>query len=104
VKGYVLSPAAQADLEDIWNYSVCTWGEDRADRYILGIRDGCGALANGRKDGQSIEAIRPGYRKLAVGSHVLFFRLTDAGQIEVIRILHSKMDVAARLAPLGPDI
>jgi toxin ParE1/3/4 len=45
--GYLLSPAAQADLGQIWDYSAQTWGEDQADRYVLGIRDACQALANG---------------------------------------------------------
>jgi toxin ParE1/3/4 len=95
--GYLLSPAAQADLAGIWDYTVRHWGEAQADRYILAIRDACAALAEGRRKGQPIDIIRPGYRKLAVGSHVLFFRITDAGQIDVMRILHQRMDVAARL-------
>jgi toxin ParE1/3/4 len=97
MKGYVLSPAAQADLGEIWDYSARYWGEDRADRYIREIRDACAALADGSRHGRPIDPIRPGYRKLAVGAHFLFFRATDAGLIEVIRILHGKMDVAAHL-------
>jgi len=42
--GYLLSPAAQADLEQIWEYTARNWGEDQAARYILGIRDACRAL------------------------------------------------------------
>lgn len=34
---------------------------------------------------------------LAVQSHVLFYRVTDAGLIDVVRILHQRMDVAAHL-------
>ncbi len=41
MNGYVLSSAAQADLGHIWDYSARTWGEDQADRYVLGIRDAC---------------------------------------------------------------
>jgi toxin ParE1/3/4 len=99
--GYLLSPAAQADLEQIWDYTARNWGKDQAARYILGIRDACQALADGRRQGRPIDDIRPGYRKLAVGSHVLFYRLfyrvADAGLIDVIRILHQRMDVAAHL-------
>ncbi len=97
MKGYLLSPAAQADLGNIWDYSASNWGEDRADRYILGIRDACAALAEGSRQGRAIDDIRPGYRKLAVESHFLFYRVTDAGQIDVVRILHQRMDVAAHL-------
>ncbi len=34
--------------------------------------------------------------KLPVGSHVLFFRVTGGGEIDVVRILHQRMDVAKR--------
>jgi toxin ParE1/3/4 len=29
---YVLSPCAQADLEDIWDYAASRWGLDQAER------------------------------------------------------------------------
>jgi toxin ParE1/3/4 len=93
--GYVLSPAAHADLDSIWNYTTETWGVDQAESYVLGIRAACEALALGQRRGRSAEDIRAGYRKLAVGSHLLFYRMTDAGLVDVIRILHQRMDVPA---------
>jgi len=95
--GYRLSPAAQADLSEIWDYSARNWGTEQADHYILGIRDACAALAEGRKRGRAIDDVRPGYRKLAVQSHFLFYRITDAGMIDVVRILHQRMDVVSHL-------
>ena len=95
--GYLLSPAAQADLGQIWDYSARTWGEDQADRYVLGIRDACQALAGGTRQGHPIDAIRPGYRKLAVASHFLFYRVTDTGLIDVVRVLHQRMDPPTQL-------
>ena len=38
------------------------------------------------------EEIRPGYRKLAAGSHVLFYRMTADNVIDVQRVLHERMD------------
>lgn len=52
---------------------------------------------DGRRQGQPIDDIRLGYRKLAVGSHFLFYRTEGAGFIDVIRILHQRMGVPARL-------
>ena len=97
MNGYVLSPAAQADLGQIWDYSARTRSEEQADRCILGIRDACVALAEGRKKGRPADAIRPGYWKLAVISHLLFCRITETGLIDVVRILHQRMGVAAHL-------
>ncbi len=97
MKGYLLSPTAQADLGQIWDYSARTWGEEQADRYVLGIRDACQALADGSRQGRPVDAIRPGYRKLAVASHFLFYRVTGVGMIDVVRVLHQRMDTAAHL-------
>lgn len=97
MNGYLLSPAAQADLGQIWDYSACKWGRDRTDRYILSIRDACDALADGSRHGRPIDAIRPGYRKLAVASHFLFYRISASGLVDVVRILHQRMNVAEHL-------
>jgi plasmid stabilization system protein ParE len=51
--------------------------------------EACVALATGRRQGRAVEEIRDGYRKLSVGSHFLFYRITGDSVIEVIRILHS---------------
>jgi plasmid stabilization system protein ParE len=34
MSGYLLSPRAKADLEEIWDYSEEIWGTDRAERYV----------------------------------------------------------------------
>lgn len=98
---YVLSPLAQADLSDIWDYSFSQWGADQADVYVLAIHAACEglatAVANGRLGGQSAEHIRMGYRKQLVGSHLLFFRCKLTGEVDVVRILNQRMDVTAYL-------
>ena len=94
--GYILSPAAQTDLESIWDYTVTRWGETQAEDYTRNIREACEALSKGTMMSRSAEDIRQGYRKVGVGSHMMFFRL-QSGVVEIIRILHQSMDVARRL-------
>lgn len=89
------SPAAAADMDAIWDYTVNEWGADQADRYTDDIRDVCISLARGEKRGRTVD-VREGYLKHAVGRHLVFFRSTDTG-IEVIRILHQSMDVGRHL-------
>jgi toxin ParE1/3/4 len=96
--GYLLSPAAQTDLQDIWDYTVGEWGEARAERYVLAIRAACEAVAARQREGRPIDDIRSGYRKLAVRSHFLFYRMTGRGQIDIVRVLHQRMDAPGRLA------
>jgi toxin ParE1/3/4 len=60
MRGYVLSPAAQADLDAIWQYTVDRWGVAQAERYVFAIRDACNALAAGARIGKAIDDVRPG--------------------------------------------
>jgi len=90
--GFVLPPAAQADVAAIWDYSAARWGTARADDYVRAIRDACHGLAAGTKASRTADDIRAGYRKAAVGSHILFFRHTDRGLIDIVRVLHQRMD------------
>lgn len=90
MKVLLFSPAARTDIDAIWDYSAEQWGMDQADRYIDEIHDACRALASGAKRGRDAD-IRPGYRKLTTGSHILYFRESD-DRIDIIRILHAKQD------------
>ena len=91
MKSLVFSPAAQADMEGIWDYTAGRWGPAQADRYTDDIRDACNALASGRRQGRPAD-VRPGYLKYLTGSHAIYFR--DHGdRLEVVRILHGRMDV-----------
>ena len=47
--------------------------------------------------GRACDEVRPGYRKHAVGSHTLYYRIASADVIDVVRILHQRMDVDRHL-------
>ena len=100
--GHALSPAARADIEEIRDRTVRHWGEAQAERYTRTIRDACEALGDGTLSGRSAEDIRAGYRKAAVGSHVLFHRVR-ADVVEIVRILHRSMDVGRHIQPRFAD-
>jgi len=93
----ILSPAARADLAEIGRYTARRWDADQAERYTGGIVVACRELADGRRQGRSIDEIRKGYFKLAVSSHFLIYRLTLDGAFDIVRILHQRMDIADRL-------
>ena len=94
--GYALTPAAQADLSEIWDYTARHWGEAQAERYTQDIQAMCEGLSDGTQVGLSAEDVRPGYRKIGVGSHVMYYR-ERAGTLEIVRILHRRMDVARHI-------
>lgn len=88
---YVLSPRAQRDVEDIWNYTAQRWSVDQAETYVRALQQALHRLSEEPSRARSCEDIRAGYFKYLVGSHVIFFR-TNAGKIDVSRILHEQMD------------
>jgi len=86
-----LSPAALADLDAIWEYSLQNWGESRSETYIRGINAALELVTVNPHMARDAASIRPGLRKYYVGSHVIFFRVNDK-HIIVSRILHARMD------------
>ena len=95
-RGYLLSPLAERDLEDIWRYTYRTWSREQADRYHAAILDAIEGLASGERIGRDARDIREGYWKYAVRRHVLFYR-GGSGHLTVIRILHQQMDIPSQL-------
>lgn len=97
MNGFVLSPAAQADLAGIWTYTAEHWSEEQADRYILNINEAFLAIVSGSRTGRAVPEIREGYFKLAVGAHLVFYRVTPSGVADIVRVLHQRMDIPERL-------
>ncbi|OAN79143.1 plasmid stabilization protein ParE [Sulfitobacter sp. EhC04] len=90
MKAIAFSPAAETNIDDIWDYSADNWGPDQADRYTDEIRDACHVLASGRKQGRAVN-VRSGYLKTLTGSHVIYFQ--DQGDHpEIVRVLHRRQD------------
>jgi toxin ParE1/3/4 len=95
MKSLVFSPATQADMEVIWDYTVEHWVLEQADYYANDIRDVCLDLASGRRQGRPVD-VRPGCLKYLVGSQAIYFR-DHCDRLEVVRILHGRMDVNLHL-------
>lgn len=92
---YRLRPRAEADLADIWRYTARIWSPGQAERYHADIVAVFQKLGRGAMVGRPVD-IRKGYFKCLVGSHVVFYRMADWG-IEVVRVLHRRMDVDRHL-------
>ena len=97
MSGYVLSPAARADLEQIWDYTAATWDDDQAENYVRDIQRAIERVVDNPMIGRVCDDVRPGYRKHPVGSHILYYRIHGVDVIDVVRILHQRMDVDRHL-------
>ena len=77
-RGYRLSPMAEGDLEEIWLYTMDRWSPEQADRYHHDLIATFEALASGGRLGHAV-GLRPGYRKQACGTHMIYYRDEDDG-------------------------
>ncbi|PWE17353.1 hypothetical protein DDZ18_06620 [Marinicauda salina] len=86
-----LRPLARRDLTDIWRYAADRWSEDQADRYLRTLNETLLSLLEFPERGRSLESVRATYRMVRAESHLVIYR--PLGQaIEVVRILHMRMD------------
>ena len=87
----VLSPMAEADLEEIWIYTAQEWSREQAEIYTNDIVDAFEDIAAGKKVGRPA-LVREGYRKTLIGRHAIYYQ-NRSEVIAIIRILHQSMDV-----------
>ncbi len=100
---FYLTHTAKADLKDIGRYTKKQWSVVQRDRYLTMLDDCFQDLAAKPLKGRDCSDIRVGYRKYSAGSHVIFYRQVANDTIEVVRILHSRMDVDRRLSEYDAD-
>lgn len=95
---YKISREANLDLENIWLYTFENWSKEQADRYINLIIDEIEYLAENPNLSQNYEKIRKRYFRSRIKSHFIFYKyFPNMNKIEVIRILHIRMDIDSRL-------
>ena len=98
MKRFRLSVAVDADLRKIAEYTLQNWGRPQRDADISEFLDAFSRLAKTPQIATTADNVREGYRKFPQGSHVIFFRNSDSHSIEIIRVLHKRMDADAQLS------
>ena len=93
---YRLTRKALDDLRSIARYTQKNWGREQRNKYLSKPDESIRMLAHEPHLGRACDKIRQGYRKHHVGRHLIFYRHTSA-LIEIIRILHERMDVESHL-------
>ena len=95
---FLISKEAEIDLTKIWQYTFETWSIQQADRYINLIFEEIEYICNNPKLGADFSYLRKRYLKTKVKYHFIFYKVNDKQQqIEIIRILHQRMDIEERL-------
>ncbi len=93
---FALRPKAHRDLNDIWDYSVETWGYDQAEKYLRAMNRTFQMLSEKPDLGRLYDEVHRGIRVYPSGRHLVFYFATDDG-IDVVRVLHERMDVSSHL-------
>ncbi|GAB5464583.1 MAG: hypothetical protein Kapaf2KO_00190 [Candidatus Kapaibacteriales bacterium] len=93
-----LSLEASDDLDEIWAYTNMNWSHTQADKYISSIIDEFDTIPS-RATFRSVAISGTAYCYISFKSHYIFFELENANEmINIIRILHHKMDFVKQLA------
>lgn len=96
MRAYRLTPAAQRDLSEIWDFTEERWDTSQAEKYLNEIRAAIQRIAADPSRGRACDEIREGYRRYSIGSHLVFY-IETADSVDVIRILHQRMDPTRHL-------
>lgn len=95
---FKLSNEAEVDLEKIWSDTFETWSIEQADRYINLIFEEINYICQNPYSGIDFGFLRKGYYRSKVKSHFIFYKTNKIDdKIEIIRILHQRMDIENRL-------
>lgn len=111
---FLVAGAAQRDLARIVGESRRSWSDEAARRYAMLLDAAMNHVAEEprgplTRDGA---AIRPGLRSFHVRhargliparvkapTHLLIFRVVEGGLVEIVRVLHERMDPVRHIVP-----
>ena len=91
-----LSSHAEADLAEIADYTIETFGIEQARRYRDDLEACFGNLAENPLLGRGAERLSSGLRRFEHRSHAVFYTQEEDG-ILIARILHTRMDALRHL-------
>ena len=91
-----VTQAARGDLEQIWRDTAERWGPEQADLYIDRLVLRFAWLAANPGLCHARPEVGVGICSWVETSHIIFFSSTSAA-INVLRVLHGRMDPAGRV-------
>ena len=94
---YIISEKALEDLNKIWIYTAENGSIEQANRYYNLIVDEIEYVSENFGNAKDFEDVRKNYKYSKVKSHLVFYKKTLNTEMEVVRILHEKMDIKNRI-------
>ncbi len=93
----VLRQKAIDDLNDIWRYTFENWSAKQADKYYESLEFACLQIGENPELGKEYKGISNKLLGLRTRKHIIFYQVVSVDEIEIIRILHQRMDLINRL-------
>jgi len=93
---FKITQAAYHDLDDIWFYTFENWSENQANKYFESIIQEIELMCENPKKAKKMSKIKSDFFYFRTLSHYVFFKFGD-DEIEIIRILHKRMDFSKHL-------
>jgi toxin ParE1/3/4 len=94
---YFLTSKAVEDLSKIWEYSYEVWSESQADKYYEILTKSFQEIVHNPELGKKYDELDRGILGLRVGKHIVFYQVAQSNNIEILRILHQRMDLKNRI-------
>ncbi|WP_299111473.1 type II toxin-antitoxin system RelE/ParE family toxin [uncultured Winogradskyella sp.] len=93
----ILRQEAINDLNRIWDYTFEKWSEKQADKYYATVKMACNGIGESPDIGKEYDGISKNLLGLKSGKHIIFYQQISSDRIEIIRILHERMDLKNRI-------
>jgi len=94
----ILRQKAIDDLNSIWDYTFEKWSEKQADKYYATIKMTCNGIGESPNIGKEYDRVSRNLLGLKSGKHIIFYQVLSNERIEVVRILHERMDLKNRIS------
>jgi toxin ParE1/3/4 len=90
---FIISEKAIEDLNNIWIYTAENWAVEQANRYYNLIVDEIEYVSENFETTKDFGNGRKNYKYSKVKSHLVFYKKIENAEIEVVRILHERMEI-----------
>ena len=98
---YRLSNTAKEDLIRIYRYGAEQFGEIQSEKYFQSLFEYFEAIAERPLSFESVDFIKPGYRRCTVGSDSIYFKIS--GNVVDIMTIIGSQDLKMALENIDPE-
>lgn len=92
----LVTPKANEDLKEIFEYTIETWSFNQAEKYQNELNKAFLDLCSNPKLGELYLYKSGNFRNLRINRHLIFYKHSQ-NECTIVRILHEQMDLKKHL-------